>query len=187
MSSSSLLKYWLPAKSRLWRISSSPARNNTLRRRASAPRREYRSITRQLEGTGRTGRPHPEHTGYARIDAFVRIYSDNSVEAIIIETNSLPSPDTTAILFQQAAINGYTPFEYLDKIITFGFERQVAKRPLAPTLPEKAPPVDPLRVPKAITVMPGTTERTARERRRLRKKALLPLKPQPFWQYLLNR
>ena len=157
--------------------------------RFSSNPEEYQAITRQLKEQVERAARILNIQGYARIDAFVRIYSDNSVEAIIIEANSLPALTPAAILFQQAAINGYTPFEYLDKIITFGFERQARKTPLAPTLPEKAPPVDPLRVPKAITVMPGTTEKGQPVYGAVYKKEpdSPPLKPQPFWQYLLGQ
>lgn len=61
--------------------------------------------------------------GYCRIDAFVRIYNPLKVEVIIIEVNSLPGMTPATCIYHQAAINGYKPFEFIDKILTFGRER----------------------------------------------------------------
>ncbi len=62
--------------------------------------------------------------GYARIDAFVRIYENRRVETIIIEVNSLPGMTPATCIYHQAALNGYKPFEFIDKILEFGFERK---------------------------------------------------------------
>src|SRR5690606_1162223 len=61
--------------------------------------------------------------GYARIDAFVRIYDNNKAETIIIEVNSLPGMTPATCIFQQTAINGYKPYDFIDRILTFGTER----------------------------------------------------------------
>ncbi len=60
--------------------------------------------------------------GYARIDAFVRIFDDNKAETIIIEINSLPGMTPATCIFHQAAINNYKPYDFIDKILDFGFE-----------------------------------------------------------------
>ena len=59
--------------------------------------------------------------GYARIDAFVRIFADRRVETIIIEVNSLPGMTPATCIFHQSAINGYKPYDFIDQIMTFGF------------------------------------------------------------------
>ncbi|MCB9297474.1 MAG: PASTA domain-containing protein [Lewinellaceae bacterium] len=126
--------------------------------------------------------------GYARIDAFVRVFSDNSVQAIIIEVNSLPALTPAAVLFQQAAINGYTPFDYIDKIMTFGFERQARKTPPPPTAPKvETPPVDPLRATKATTAMSTTEDQPYRAGLEERARPARSLEPPSFWQGLLER
>jgi UDP-N-acetylmuramate--alanine ligase len=61
--------------------------------------------------------------GYARIDAFVKIYADK-VETYIIEVNSLPGMTPATCIFHQCAINGYTPFQFIDTIIKYGMQRQ---------------------------------------------------------------
>lgn len=61
--------------------------------------------------------------GYARIDAFVRIYDNNKAETIIIEVNSLPGMTPATCIFHQTAINGYKPYDFIDRILTFGTER----------------------------------------------------------------
>ena len=53
----------------------------------------------------------------------VRIFEDDRVEVIIIEINSLPGMTPATCIYHQAAINGYKPFEFIDKILTFGRER----------------------------------------------------------------
>ena len=64
--------------------------------------------------------------GYARIDAFVRIFSDGKAEVIFIEVNSLPGMTPATCIFHQTAINGYTPYQFIDNILQYGFERQKA-------------------------------------------------------------
>ena len=61
--------------------------------------------------------------GYARIDAFVRIYDNNKAETVIIEINSLPGMTPATCIFHQTAINGYKPYDFIDNILTFGMER----------------------------------------------------------------
>lgn len=61
--------------------------------------------------------------GYARIDAFVRIYEDNSVETIILEVNSLPGMTPATCIFHQSAINGYKPYDFIDKILDYGINK----------------------------------------------------------------
>ncbi len=64
--------------------------------------------------------------GYARIDAFVRIFQDGKAEVIFIEVNSLPGMTPATCIFHQTAINGYTPYQFIDNILQYGFERQKA-------------------------------------------------------------
>lgn len=61
--------------------------------------------------------------GYARIDAFVRIFENNEVETIIIEVNSLPGMTPATCIFHQSAINGYKPYEFIDAILEYGIQR----------------------------------------------------------------
>ncbi|QMU29372.1 D-alanine--D-alanine ligase family protein [Adhaeribacter radiodurans] len=65
--------------------------------------------------------------GYARIDAFVRIKEKEEVETIIIEVNSLPGMTPATCIFHQTAINGYKPYDFIDRILTFGMERNQKK------------------------------------------------------------
>ena len=62
--------------------------------------------------------------GYARIDAFVRIYHVLKVEVVFIEVNSLPGMTPATCIFHQAAIAYYKPFEFIDKILEYGFKRR---------------------------------------------------------------
>lgn len=62
--------------------------------------------------------------GYARIDAFVRIFEDNRIETIVIEVNSLPGMTPATCIFHQAALRDYKPYEFIDRILTFAFQRQ---------------------------------------------------------------
>ncbi|MCB0706527.1 MAG: D-alanine--D-alanine ligase [Saprospiraceae bacterium] len=64
--------------------------------------------------------------GYARIDAFVRIFEDLRAETIIVEVNSLPGMTPATCIYHQAAINGYKPYHFIDKILEFGFHEREA-------------------------------------------------------------
>jgi hypothetical protein len=61
--------------------------------------------------------------GYARIDAFVRIFNPDKIEVIFIEVNSLPGMTPATCIFHQAAIAHYKPYEFIDKILDFGTVR----------------------------------------------------------------
>lgn len=62
--------------------------------------------------------------GYTRIDAFVRIYNANKIEVVFVEVNSLPGMTPATCIFHQSAINGYKPYEFIDKILDFAFARK---------------------------------------------------------------
>lgn len=64
--------------------------------------------------------------GYCRIDAFVRIFETDKIEVIFIEVNSLPGMTPATCIFHQAAINHYKPYDFIDKIIEFGFKKAAA-------------------------------------------------------------
>jgi D-alanine-D-alanine ligase len=61
--------------------------------------------------------------GYARIDAFVRIYNDERTEVIFIEVNSLPGMTPATCIFHQAALAHYKPLDFIDRIISYGMQR----------------------------------------------------------------
>jgi len=61
--------------------------------------------------------------GYCRIDAFVRIDIHNEPTVVFIEVNSLPGMTPATCIFHQTAIAGYTPYQFIDKILEFGMER----------------------------------------------------------------
>ncbi|MFD2513507.1 D-alanine--D-alanine ligase [Pontibacter locisalis] len=65
--------------------------------------------------------------GYARIDAFVRVLENDEVETIIIEVNSLPGMTPATCIFHQTAINGYKPYDFIDRILQYGIERTKKK------------------------------------------------------------
>lgn len=64
--------------------------------------------------------------GYCRIDAFVRVYDDLRAETIIIEINSLPGMTPATCIFHQCAINGYKPYQFIDKILEYGKTKTAA-------------------------------------------------------------
>lgn len=61
--------------------------------------------------------------GYARIDAFVRIFEKDEIEVFIIEVNSLPGMTPATCIFHQSAINEYTPLQFISSILEFGKKR----------------------------------------------------------------
>ncbi len=83
----------------------------------------YEHIAEQVKHTLKKAATILNVTGYARIDAFVKIYRDGRAETIIIEINSLPGMTPATCIFHQCALNGYKPFEFIHQIIEFGIER----------------------------------------------------------------
>ena len=82
-----------------------------------------KSISEQVRSTLEKAAYLLNIEGYARIDAFVRIFPGNKTETIFIEVNSLPGLTPATCIFHQAAINGYKPFEFLDHIIQYGIAK----------------------------------------------------------------
>lgn len=66
--------------------------------------------------------------GYARIDAFVRIYDQSKIELIVIEVNSLPGMTPATAIFHQAAMEKLKPVEFMDKIIEYGLKKAAYDR-----------------------------------------------------------
>ena len=62
--------------------------------------------------------------GYARIDAFVKIYESGEIDTYIIEVNSLPGMTPATCIFHQCAINNYTPYQFIDQILRYGIEKK---------------------------------------------------------------
>lgn len=54
--------------------------------------------------------------GYGRIDAMVKVFT-NKVEVWVIEVNTLPALTPATCLFHQCILNGYTPTEFIKRII----------------------------------------------------------------------
>jgi D-alanine-D-alanine ligase-like ATP-grasp enzyme len=61
--------------------------------------------------------------GYARIDAFVKIYGPMHVETWIIEVNALPGMTPATCIFHQCALYGYTPIAFIQNIIQYGLQK----------------------------------------------------------------
>ena len=81
---------------------------------------DYAYIAAQVKADLRRAAKILNVQGYARIDAFVRVYEDNEAETIIIEINSLPGMTPATCIFHQTAINGYKPYDFIDKILEYG-------------------------------------------------------------------
>ena len=75
--------------------------------------------------------------GYCRIDAFVRVHADGTVETVPIEVNSLPGMTPATAIFHQAALAGYQPAEFIAAILAFGKARR--DRGVATGLPVTEP------------------------------------------------
>lgn len=88
--------------------------------RYSKKPQDYPIIAAQVKATLEAAAKILEVEGYARIDAFVRIYEDNRAETVIIEVNSLPGMTPATCIYHQAALNGYKPYDFIDRIIDFG-------------------------------------------------------------------
>jgi D-alanine-D-alanine ligase len=65
--------------------------------------------------------------GYCRIDAFVGIPKEGDIRVVIIEINSLPGMTPATCIFHQAALAGYTPHQFIARIIYMGFEKSIRR------------------------------------------------------------
>ncbi len=83
----------------------------------------YVTVSEQVKATLKKAAELLDVQGYCRIDAFVRIHENGTVDTIIIEINSLPGMTPATCIFHQTAINGYKPYHFIDKILKFGIHR----------------------------------------------------------------
>ncbi len=84
---------------------------------------EYELVTLQVKKDIERAARILEVEGYARVDAFVRVYESGEVETIIIEVNSLPGMTPATCIFHQAALENLKPFQFIDTILNFSEER----------------------------------------------------------------
>ena len=84
----------------------------------------YAPIANQVKQTLEKAARILDIKGYARIDAFVRVFDDGRAETIIIEVNSLPGMTPATAIFHQAAINHYKPYDFIHKVMEFAFSQQ---------------------------------------------------------------
>ena len=95
--------------------------------RLATPNNSYDHVASQVKADLKRAAEILGVTGYARIDAFVRVYSDGKVETVVIEVNSLPGMTPATCIYHQAAIEGMKPFDFIDKIMTFAHDSQQKK------------------------------------------------------------
>lgn len=91
--------------------------------RFSSDKRLQKKISQEVQKTLVAGAKVLKVEGYCRIDAFVKIEKGNHVKVYFIEVNSLPGMTPATAIFHQCALNGYKPYEFIDKILEFGAER----------------------------------------------------------------
>lgn len=91
--------------------------------RLSTGQWDYHHITKKVKADLKRASELVGISGYARIDAFVRVFADGSVDTIIIEFNSLPGMTPATCIYHQAALEGLKPYEFIDKIMTFAQEK----------------------------------------------------------------
>ena len=119
--------------------------------RFSANEEEYAAVAADVKATFERAARILDVRGYARIDAFVRIFENNRVETIIIEVNSLPGMTPATVIFHQAALNGYKPFHFIDRILSFSLGEKSEKTVAVPVPLEStiaAPPPKPVEIPE---------------------------------------
>jgi UDP-N-acetylmuramate--alanine ligase len=85
---------------------------------------ERQKISNQVKQTLGAAAKLLNINGYTRIDAFVRVYDANKVEVVFIEVNSLPGMTPATCIFHQSAINGYKPYDFIDNILNFAFQKR---------------------------------------------------------------
>ncbi len=92
--------------------------------RFSKDAKEFKIISRQVKKTIEDAAQLLKIEGYARLDAFVRIYDDLKTDTLIIEANSLPGMTPATCIYHQAAIAGYKPYDFIDKILEYAMKKK---------------------------------------------------------------
>lgn len=92
--------------------------------RYSKDSKERQKISDQVKQTLGAAAKLLNINGYTRIDAFVRIYDVNRVEVVFVEVNSLPGMTPATCIFHQTAISGYKPYDFIDRILDFAFQKR---------------------------------------------------------------
>ena len=82
-----------------------------------------RQITEQVKADLASVAQVLDLEGYARIDAFVKIYSPTRIETWIIEVNTLPGMTPATCIFHQCALHGYRPFDFIHAIIQYSLQK----------------------------------------------------------------
>ncbi len=95
--------------------------------RYTSNKADYEQVASEVRATLKRVAQILNIQGYARIDAFVRVFENNKSETIIIEVNSLPGMTPATCIFHQTAINGYKPYDFIDNILNFGIQREKKK------------------------------------------------------------
>ncbi|MFM2226300.1 MAG: hypothetical protein RJA07_2502 [Bacteroidota bacterium] len=91
--------------------------------RFSKDAKEFKIISKQVRKTIEDAAQLLKIEGYARLDAFVRIYDDLKTDTLVIEANSLPGMTPATCIYHQAAIAGYKPYDFIDKILEYAMKK----------------------------------------------------------------
>ncbi len=91
--------------------------------RFSKDAKEFKLISKQVKKTIEDAAQLLKIEGYARLDAFVRIYDDLKTDTLVIEANSLPGMTPATCIYHQAAIAGYKPYDFIDKILEYAMKK----------------------------------------------------------------
>jgi D-alanine-D-alanine ligase len=91
--------------------------------RFSKDAKAFKIISKQVRKTIEDAAQLLKIEGYARIDAFVRIYDDLKADTLVIEANSLPGMTPATCIYHQAAIAGYKPYDFIDKILEYAMKK----------------------------------------------------------------
>ncbi len=112
--------------------------------RLYTPQYSYEHIASQVKSDLARAAKLLDVEGYCRIDAFVRIFENGRAETIVIEVNSLPGMTPATAIFHQAAVAGMQPYQFIDRLLSFGFQRQARRQAAATTpLPSTPPSLSP--------------------------------------------
>ncbi|MBP8238337.1 MAG: PASTA domain-containing protein [Saprospiraceae bacterium] len=85
---------------------------------------EYRKISLQVKGDLERAARILGVQGYALVSAFVRIFEDGRAETVIADINPLPALTPKACLLRQAAFHQYKPYDFIDQVLHFAFDRK---------------------------------------------------------------
>ncbi len=118
---------------------------------------DYHKIAGQVKGDLERAARITGVQGYALLSAYVRIFEHGRAETILTDIHPQPALTPASCIFRQAAFLQFKPYDVLDQVLRFAFDRKAPVSVAQPVSATAAPATTELPMP-AITDEPEAQE-----------------------------